>query len=73
LTKRDELRGPLGCHDTRKPGNRQHIAFLDPALLDESQGGRQHNDITPGNRDPRSVRLGADIDHACLSIGVEMG
>ena len=69
----DQVAGLLGTLDARDAGNAQHVAFLGSSSRDERQRRRQHLDTAAGSRDAVGWRLGCDIDHMGLALGVKMG
>ena len=73
MTQRDQFGGFLGGHDAGHACHRQHIAFFVRALGDLREGLGLHQDTAA--RDRASVRgvLVTDIDHARMTLLVEMG
>jgi hypothetical protein len=49
------------------------LALLRRAGRDQRQRGWQHVDPPRRDRDPVRARLGADIDHVRLALGIEVG
>ena len=73
MTQGDQLGSLLGRHNAGHACHRQHIAFLVGALCDLREGLGLHQDAAA--RDRASVRgvLVTDIDHARMTLLVEMG
>ena len=73
VAQRNEGTGLLGPLDARDAGNAQHVAFLGSASRDVRQRCGQHLDTATGSRDAVGWRLGCDIDHMGLALGIKMG
>src|SRR5690349_21607809 len=72
MAKRDQVRRALGAHDAGEPRDREHVALLDAALLNERERRGLHDDRALGGCHPFSLRLVGDVDHAGLALFVEM-
>ncbi len=72
MAQRDQLVRPLGGHDAGDAGDRQDIALLGLALLDQRERLGGHGDEALGAGGALRRGLVRDVDHARLALVVEM-
>ena len=72
VAERDQAAGLLGTQDTRDLGDRHHVTFLDPVLLDEAEGLLAEDNPTGGDGGTGRGWLRAHVDHAGMAALVDM-
>ncbi len=73
VTQRDQLGGPLGCHDAGELGDRQDIALRTRAVDDGTEGLGRDDDERLRDGPARCRWLGAHVDHPRSAGPVDMG
>src|SRR6267378_8185359 len=72
VAQRDQLRRPLRRQRSRDLAHRQHVAFGNGLVGDETERVRRHPDRSPGHRGPGRNRLIAHVHHAGSAGRVHM-
>lgn len=72
VAERDQVGGTFAGHDAGETGDAEDVAFLALAGFDHRQGVRLHEDASGRDGEAVGFRLGADVDHDGLAVGVEV-